>query len=110
MAIFGNPNLNYEGDWIASIVDDAKTKLQEAGTKDDARQSCSLYAALEVEVLTSQVGYLDNLQNYVVGAKLTPIKKEWIFESEAGTASVQQSFPLHVSVTFSEVLPKEIEA
>ena len=110
LAIFGNPNINYEGDWIATILEDAKTKLQEAGTKDDARQSCTLYAALEIEVLTSQVGYLDNLQNYIVGAKITPILKEWIFDSEAATSSAEQDFPMHVSLTFTQVLPKEIEA
>jgi len=33
--------------------------------------------------MTSQVGYIDNMQKYVVGAKVTPVTTEWLFEAEA---------------------------
>jgi hypothetical protein len=57
---FGNPNINFNGDWLATIVDNVNS-VTNIGVLDATRQSCKLVAALEVEILTSQVGYVDNI-------------------------------------------------
>ena len=57
IAIFGNPNLNAKGDWIKTIYSEAETALKTAGEYDAARKSCKMNAALDVEIITSRVGY-----------------------------------------------------
>ena len=59
--------------------------------------------------MTSQLGYIDNLQNYVVGAQVTPITSEWVFEAES-VNSQPQDFSLYVSIAYTEILPTELEA
>lgn len=60
VAAFGNPNVNFVDDWIATIFE-ASSDVAKAGTVDADRQSCRLVSAYEVEFLTSQLGYLDNV-------------------------------------------------
>jgi len=81
VAAFGNPNINFSGDWLATIVDETNS-VTKAGTTDASRQSCKLVSALEVEILTSQLGYIDSVQNYVVGARVKGIEKEWVFDND----------------------------
>ena len=73
VAIFGNPNINFKGDWITTILEDATTAIKTAGTVDNARKTCALTSALEIEIITSKVGYVDHMQNYVVGVRLVPV-------------------------------------
>lgn len=80
IAIFGNPNLNAKGDWIQTIYSEAETALKAAGAYDADRKSCKMNAALDVEIITSRVGYQDHLQNYVVGARVKAIEREFVFD------------------------------
>ena len=57
MGIFGNPNVDYTGDWISTIAEEADKQIKTAGEQNTARNSCKFVSALEVEVLTSLVGY-----------------------------------------------------
>ena len=45
------------------------------------------------------------MQNYVVGVRLVPVEKEWVWEELP-----EQDFSLYVSLSFSEILPEELEA
>ena len=69
VAAFGNPNVNFVDDWRATIFDET-SDTSKAGTVDTDRQSCRLVSAYEIEILTSQLGYLDNVQSYIVGARI----------------------------------------
>ena len=109
VAIFGNPSVDYTEDWVETISADAAAAVSKPGVYDESRQSCTLTTALEVEIMTSQVGYIDNMQKYVVGAKMTPVTSEWQFEAESVT-SAPQDFSLYVAVAYTEILPKELEA
>lgn len=61
--------------------------------------------------MTSQIGYIDHMQKYVVGVQITPIASEWLYESSVdGQADVPQDFSLYVAMAYSEILPKELEA
>ena len=59
VSIFGNPNINFSKDWVATIREEATDKLKEAGTMDG--NACTIYAGLEIEILTSQVGFRDHM-------------------------------------------------
>jgi len=54
--------------------------VKTAGTYDSDRKSCKLTTAMDIEIMTSKVGYINHMQNYVVGARAKAIEKEWIFE------------------------------
>lgn len=54
--------------------------MKTAGVYDETRKACTLTAALDIEILISKVGYVDHMQNYVVGARTLAVEKEWIFE------------------------------
>lgn len=117
IAIFGNPSMDLKDDWIATISTEAAKALKTAGKYDAERKSCVFNAALDIEILTSRVGYQDHMQNYVVGARMTPITREWIFDDTlvakadgSGTEYKHQDFSLYVSIAFSEILPTELEA
>lgn len=53
LAIFGNPNVDYAGDWIPTVVTEAADAVNTAGQFNEARSSCTLVTALEVEIMTS---------------------------------------------------------
>ena len=112
IAIFGNPSINFNDDWIKAIYTDAEAALKKAGTYDADRKSCKLNAALDVEIITSRVGYQDHMQNYVVGARVQAIERELVFdEVKLANGSIEpQEFSMYVSVAYSEILPKELEA
>ena len=109
LAQFGNPSVDNTEDWIPTIAAEAAAAVRTAGEVDAVRNSCTLVTALEVEIMTSQMGYIDNLQKYIVGAQVTPIKTEWVFEAESVNPQ-PQDFSLYVSVAYTEILPKELEA
>ena len=54
------------------------------------------------------------MQNYVVGARVQAIERELVFEEiklADGSGDLEpQEFSMYVSVAFSEILPKELEA
>ena len=56
------------------------------------------------------MGYTSKAQRYVVGVKVTPVTKEWLFESSLEADGVEQDFTVQVSINFSEIMPKEMDA
>lgn len=94
ISIFGNPDPNYDQDWRTVIFED----LDQTGTFNSEKKTCSVYNSLDIEVLTSQVGFMDNLQNYVVGARVKSVASEWVYQAGA-------SYPLFAGLTFREVTP-----
>ena len=111
ISIFGNPNLNLKDDWLGTIFDDAASILKTAGTANDSNQSCEMATALDIEIMTSKVGYVGHTQNYVVGARAKPITKEWFFDDtlDGNGNEIPQDFSLFVSLSFTEILPIDLE-
>ena len=82
LGIFGNAQPGYGGDWVETVFS-ATEDLTEAGDYDVAKKTCKNFAAsLEVEILTSQVGFKDQLQDYIVGARVKAVKHDWIFNPD----------------------------
>ena len=94
ISIFGNPDPDYDQDWRTVIFED----LDLTGTYDATKKACSVHNSLDIEVLTSQVGFMNNLQNYVVGARVKSVASEWTYQTNA-------SYPLFAGLSFREVTP-----
>jgi len=109
VAVFGNPNVDFTRDWIPTIVADASNAIKKPGSVDNILKSCTLVSALEVEVLTSEVGYVENLQKYVIGAKVTPVSQLWIFDEANAASATPQQFSLQVSIAFNEIKTKDLD-
>ena len=108
VSIFGNPNISFNNDWKKPIIAEAAEGLKKAGTYDAERKACKLTAGLDVEIITSRVGYFDHMQNYVVGIRILPTERDWVFAESSPDAP--QEFSLYVSLAFIEILPKELES
>jgi len=63
-------------------------------------------AGLHLEILTSKVGFVDNPQNYIVGAKLSGIYDTWRFSQDEPTST--QAFNHFIKVSYSTVLPEDL--
>ena len=65
MAQFGSPSLKNAGDWIKIVppTDTAKTWSSKSNT-------CSGVIGYDIEFLYSVVGFDNQLQKYIVGAKI----------------------------------------
>ena len=69
---FGNANLYYPNDWSDVSQDDSFKKLGQS-TYDDETGVCSIYSSVLVKIVYSQMGFTENLQNYIVDIKLFAI-------------------------------------
>lgn len=54
-----------------------------SGSIDDTRKSCNKTSSLTVEILYSKLGVLDDLQNYVVGAKMSTSFNTWFYSADS---------------------------
>ena len=105
LGIFGNAQINYEQDWVQTVRN-STDNLEVAGVYDETKKSCKQFtSSLEVEILTSKVGFEDELQDYIVGAKVTAVEHDWIYDPTQSP----QTFSYYASVSFREVLPDSYE-
>lgn len=100
LGIFGNANPEYKQDWVKVVFSDAeKEKLSEKGVYDEFTETCTkITSSLEVEILTSKLGYQDHLQDYIVGAKITAVDSTWIFDPTKEGET--QTFSYYASVSY----------
>jgi len=77
LGIYGNAQTKHSEDWLGTIFVDEE-KLSEAGEYDSFKKSCKNFASsFEIEILTSKVGLIDQLQDYIVGARVRTIEHDW---------------------------------
>ena len=60
--------------------EEAVNGLTEAGEFNIDERKCNLVSNLNIQVLTSSVGLIDNMQNYIVGVKVGAVKSEWTYD------------------------------
>lgn len=60
-------------------------KLDKGGYFDESRLSCTAILGLQVEIMTSKLGFEDSLQNYIVGARISGVEEDWVFDEESST-------------------------
>eukprot|EP00347_Sterkiella_histriomuscorum_P008496 403344876 len=108
IGIFGNANIVYSGDWVRIIQDEIHGFLSDSTDDqsfDDTTQTCHLQAGLELNILTSKLGFLEDPQNYVVGARLSGVYDTWKFQTSGATTQLFNHF---IQVKFTEVLPDDL--
>jgi len=100
----GSANVLNSKDWI-KILKPTAEKLAES-TWDDATKTCTGIIGYNLVFLTSSLGFTHNLQKYIVGAEVQPIKTSWThFSADAAT---KQPFMHSVYLSFHEMLPQEL--
>jgi hypothetical protein len=62
----------------------------------------------DVEFLYSLVGFENQLQKYIVGAKVQEIKDDWVYYYQDGNANTKQSFNHLLQISFHQVLPEAL--
>jgi len=90
-------------DWVKVLKQDLEnitSPTTAKGTFDGKRKSCVSTTSIEIEILTSEVGFADSPQSYIVGANVKGITEEWIYH-----ASDKTTFTHRASVSFRQVLP-----
>lgn len=61
LGIFGNANVDYTQDWTSVLYDNMDQLTQpNTGTFDSDTNTCTTVTSLEVEIITSKVGFEDN--------------------------------------------------
>lgn len=101
VAMLGNPSTLYTKDWVKVI----KKPLSDPSW-DDQTNTCTIEVGYNVKILTSVLGFENNLQKYVVGAVIEPITEKWtFFNSDPNQA---QSFSQVVFASFHEMLPQDL--
>ena len=107
LGIFGNAQTDHERDWVQTLgLEYAIGNLTEAGNYNEHKKSCQKFSSsLNVEILTSQVGFEDQFQDYIVGARVTSIKHEWIFDPSVDS----QTFTYYASVSFRRALTDDMK-
>ena len=80
MGIFGNPDVNYGKDWRQVVYQ--IEGLSQAGTFDLEKRQCTLTSTVHIELLTSQVGLINQLQEYIVGVKVQGVENIWTYSRE----------------------------
>lgn len=58
-----------------------------------------------IEILTSSLGFENNLQKYIAGARITPIFDDWIY---TGTGTDKVSFNHRVYISYQDIVPDEL--
>ena len=69
---------------------------------------CTGVVGYNIEFLYSLLGYENQLQKYIVGARVTEIKDEWVYAYRQGDGGAKQSFNHLLQISFHQVLPKSI--
>jgi hypothetical protein len=57
---------------------------------------------LNVEIIISELGFMNNPQSYIVGAIVTPVQQQWFFTAGG-------SYNHYASVSFRKILPDELK-
>lgn len=97
---FKNSNVNYPLDWITINETDLNYGTK---TYNSTKQSCKLISEVEVQILTSKVGFADNQYAYVVAARKKGIEREFYYDSFKN----EQRIDIKVSFNFVEITKKE---
>ena len=100
VAQFGSPSLTKQFDWVKILPAVPSPKTWSAGSS-----TCSGVIGYDVKFLYSVLGFENQLQKYIVGAKIEEIKDDWVYFNEAGTPTSPQAFNHIVQVSFHQVLP-----
>jgi hypothetical protein len=97
---YGNADVNYPKDWI-TVLDVDMTLA--AGTYDSTAQSCKIITEIDVQILTSKVGFPDNQHAYVVTARKKAKERIIYFDS----FKTKQKIDLKVSFQYIRVTEDE---
>ena len=105
LGIFGNAQTRNTQDWTETTFVN-QGMLSQNGQFDPYHKSCKGFASsIEVDILTAQVGYKDQLQDYIVGAKITPVEHVWHFDE----SKAPQSFSYYASVSYRRVVHESLQ-
>lgn len=97
---FGNANVNYQKDWVTVIEQDLNYGTT---SYDSTKQSCTLITAVDVQILTSKVGFPDNQNAYVVSARKKGIASTIYYNSFL----TSQKIDLKVAFEFTQITESE---
>lgn len=93
IGVFGNAEIAMKQDWISVLL---SPRPASKGTFVPSKNLCVKEDSLQIEILFSQVGYLDDPQDYIVGVQMSTQESEWFYEEGA-------SYSHYASLTFREV-------
>lgn len=97
---YGNANVNYPSDWVTVIEQDLNYGTT---TYDSTAQSCTLITEVDVQMLTSNVGFPDNQHAYIVTARKKGIASTIYFNDFL----LNQRIDLKVSFEYTKVIESE---
>lgn len=70
---------------------------------DDTAKTCKMVYGYNIQILTSVMGFHSIVQNYVLGAKITPITGTWSYSAGQGGT---QSFTHKVFLNYQSIIPE----
>lgn len=79
----------YEQDFVPVFKPTADELKKDPVDWNASTRTCTMIGGYNIQVMTSVVGFENNLQKYVVGAKISPIKETWTYRQDGAT---KQSF------------------
>ena len=107
IGIFGNADPNNSKDWVP-VIDQTTADGFFKGVFDKNQNSCTLYASVQAEIVTSVTGFEGKLQNYILGAEVSGVAKTtWFFPAAAIATKTPQNFTHFLSISFRQVLPSD---
>lgn len=101
---FGKASQYLKDDWIKVFYpDDSKAGIWNSDTK-----TCTGVVGLNLNILTSLIGFESSLQNYVIGAQVKEITDSWAFLSI--DPEEKHYFQHIVTIQFSEIWSETLVA
>lgn len=97
---YGNANVNFPKDWVTVLDQDLNYGTS---TYDTTSQTCTLITEVDVQILTSKVGFPDNQHAYVTTAR----KKGKARSIKFNDYLLNQRIDLKVSFQFARVIETE---
>lgn len=83
LGIFGSAQINFQSDWIQILNENTDQVTNSASTGmiwDSNSLTCTHVAGIELQIIYSQLGFLEKPQTYIVAAKARGIYKNWTYK------------------------------
>ena len=110
LGIFGNADPEYTDDWIPVLKENLHgITIPSSGYFWDAEsKTCNNMVGIQVRILASELGFVQNPQNYIVQAQMSGLYDKWTFTKE--DTSEGQEFTHYVAFNFVKVVAEEYES
>mmetsp|Transcript_18253 Transcript_18253/g.13263 ORF Transcript_18253/g.13263 Transcript_18253/m.13263 type:complete len:177 (-) Transcript_18253:24-554(-) len=107
VGIFGNADPDMAGDWVEVLRENLHgiTIPSSAYEWDQDTKTCTNMVGIQVRVLASQLGYVQNPQNYIIQVQLSGLYDQWTFTNT--DPDQPQEFTHYIAFNFIEVAPQD---